>query len=76
MEYRRLGKTELQVSLLGFGGIPIQRVSAAAAAATIREGLERGINFIDTARAYTDSEEKIGKALAGIPRAPPFQQLR
>ena len=68
MEYRRLGKTELQVSLLGFGGIPIQRVSAAEAAATIREGLERGINFIDTARAYTDSEEKIGKALAGIPR--------
>ncbi|MEA4892509.1 MAG: aldo/keto reductase [Peptococcaceae bacterium] len=68
MEYRRLGKTELKVSFLGFGGIPVQRVSAEAAAATIRTGLELGVNFIDTARAYTDSEEKIGRALGGVPR--------
>ncbi|MDR1194470.1 MAG: aldo/keto reductase [Peptococcaceae bacterium] len=68
MKYNILGKTGLRVSRLGFGGIPIQRVPAAEAAATIRRCLELGVNFIDTARAYTDSEEKIGQALAGVPR--------
>lgn len=63
MEYRQLGKTGLKVSLMGFGGIPIQRVSSAAAEEIIAVALEKGINFIDTARAYTDSESKIGLAL-------------
>jgi len=63
MEYRELGRTGLKVSKMGFGGIPIQRVSAAEAERIIHATLEQGINFIDTARAYTDSESKIGQAI-------------
>lgn len=61
---RQLGKTGLQVFPIGFGGIPIQRHETKKAAEVVREALNKGINFIDTARAYSDSEEKIGKALA------------
>lgn len=70
MQYRILGKTGLKVSEIGFGGIPIQRTSMSEAEKVILKSLERGINFLDTARAYTDSEEKIGHTLAGsdIPR--------
>lgn len=68
MKYTTLGKTGLNVSFLGFGGIPIQRVSRQEAATTVRHCLDQGICFIDTARAYTDSEEKIGEALKGLPR--------
>lgn len=65
MEYRELGKTGLKVSLMGFGGIPLQRVSPVEAEKIVVTALEKGINFIDTARAYTDSESKIGLALKG-----------
>ncbi|MFC1984354.1 aldo/keto reductase [Chloroflexota bacterium] len=65
MEKIRLGRTNLMVSKLGFGGIPIQRISEDEAVAVIRKYLDHGVNFIDTANAYTDSEEKIGKAIAG-----------
>lgn len=65
MIYRRLGKTELKVSLIGFGGIPIQRVSMEESARVIHRAEELGINFIDTARGYTVSEEYIGYALKG-----------
>ena len=68
MRYTTLGRTGLKVSALGFGGIPIQRAGWAEALSTVRNCLDRGITFFDTARAYTDSEEKIGAALAGIPR--------
>ncbi|NLI70529.1 MAG: 4Fe-4S binding protein [Firmicutes bacterium] len=70
MQYRILGKTGLKVSEIGFGGIPIQRATMSEAKKVILKSLDRGINFLDTARAYTDSEEKIGAALAGsgIPR--------
>ena len=61
----RLGRTEMMVSRLGFGGIPIQRVSEDEAVAVVRRCLELGINFIDTANAYTTSEERIGKAISG-----------
>jgi predicted aldo/keto reductase-like oxidoreductase len=64
MERRTLGKTDLEVSVVGFGGIPIQGLSFAEAQRVLLRALERGINFIDTARAYTDSEEKIGAALS------------
>ncbi|MFW6061708.1 MAG: aldo/keto reductase [Planctomycetota bacterium] len=60
-----LGKTGLEVSAVGFGGIPIQRVSEAEAVATIHRTIELGVNFIDTAAGYGDSEAKIGKAIAG-----------
>ena len=63
MEYRVLGKTGLKVSVIGFGGIPIQRVPEEEATSIINRALDLGINFIDTARGYTDSEAKLGAAL-------------
>ncbi len=63
VEMRRLGRTSLEVSLIGFGGIPIMRVSRDVATQAIIRALELGINFIDTARGYGDSEAKIGAAL-------------
>lgn len=65
MEKRRLGKTELIVNVVGFGGIPIQRLAEGEAVNLVREAVEQGVNFIDSARGYTTSEEWIGKALAG-----------
>jgi len=65
MQYRVLGKTGLKVSVIGFGGIPIQRTSFEEARDSILKAEALGINFIDTARAYTVSEEYIGKALEG-----------
>ena len=66
MEYRILGKTGLKISRLGFGGIPIQRVDAEKTKELVHMAREKGINFIDTARAYTVSEEYLGYALEGI----------
>jgi len=66
MEYRVLGKTGLKVSRLGFGGIPIQRVDAAATRKLMLAMAEAGVNYIDTARGYTVSEEYLGEALEGI----------
>ena len=65
MEKVRSGKTGMMVSKLGFGGIPIQRVSEEEAPAVVKRCLELGINFIDTANAYANSEERIGKAISG-----------
>ena len=66
MEYVTLGKTGLTISRLGFGGIPIQRVDVAATKTLITEMAAKGINYIDTARAYTVSEEFLGEALEGV----------
>lgn len=63
MKYIRLGKTELSVSRVGFGGIPIIRVSSEEATRCIHTAIDLGVNFIDTAADYKDSEEKIGKAI-------------
>ena len=65
MEKIRLGRTEMMVTQLGFGGIPIQRLSDDEAVAVVRRCLELGITFIDTANSYTNSEERIGKAITG-----------
>ena len=65
MQYRILGKTGLKVSVIGFGGIAIQRGSKEQAKGAIVKAEELGINFIDTARGYTVSEEYIGAALEG-----------
>ena len=62
---RRLGKTGLDVTVVGFGGIPIQVVSEPIAVAAVRRASDLGVNFFDTARGYTNSEQRIGKALAG-----------
>ena len=66
MEYRILGKTGLKISRMGFGGIPIQRIDAEGTKTLIHELRDAGVNFIDTARAYTVSEEYLGYALEGI----------
>jgi len=66
MEKVRLGSTGLLVTRTAFGALPIQRISHEAAAALLRKAYEAGINFFDTARAYSDSEEKIGLALAEV----------
>lgn len=63
MEKRRLGKTGFEVSIIGFGGIPIQQCTQNQATELIKTAIHQGINFIDTARGYTNSEELIGKAL-------------
>ncbi len=60
-----LGRTGLEVSAVGFGGIPIQRVSEADAAKAIHRALDLGVTFIDTAAGYSDSQRKIGAALEG-----------
>ncbi|MCX7903368.1 MAG: aldo/keto reductase [Caloramator sp.] len=65
MNYRRLGKTNLKVSEIGFGGIPIQRLRKEEALKVIHKAEDMGINFIDTARGYSCSEEHIGMALKG-----------
>ena len=66
MEYRILGKTGLKISRMGFGGIPIQRTDAPSTVELMRWLSERGVNYIDTARGYTVSEEYLGEALEGI----------
>lgn len=65
MEYRVLGKSGLKVSVIGFGGIPVQRVNSEGAKKSIVRAEELGVNFIDTARGYTISENYIGEALEG-----------
>ncbi len=62
MQTVRLGKTELTVSKNGFGALPIQRISKADAVYILQKAFYNGINYFDTARWYTDSEEKLGAA--------------
>jgi len=63
---RILGRTNLEVTNLGFGGIPIQQVSEEEAIKVVQRCYDLGINYYDTARAYTVSEERIGKALEDV----------
>lgn len=62
MNMVRLGKTEIQVSKNGFGALPIQRITKAEAVYLLQKAFYHGINYFDTARAYFDSEEKLGAA--------------
>ena len=64
MEKMILGRTGLEISRTGFGALPIQRVSFEEAGALLNRALDGGVTYIDTARAYTDSEEKIGRAIS------------
>ena len=66
MEYRILGKTGLEISRLGLGGIPIQKIDAQGTQALLRKLMSEGVNFIDTARGYTVSEEYLGFGLEGV----------
>ncbi|MBN1157726.1 aldo/keto reductase [Candidatus Woesearchaeota archaeon] len=63
MEFRELGRTGLRVSSIGFGGIPIQQVAVTQAKKILNHALDKGINFFDTARVYSDSENKFGCVL-------------
>ncbi len=60
MDYRRLGKTELEVSAISYGAIRLPNISEDEAAECLNLALDLGVNFIDTARGYRDSERKIG----------------
>ena len=66
MEMVRLGKTEIMVPKNGFGALPVQRVSLEDGVKLLRNAYEGGFRFFDTARAYSDSEEKLGEALADV----------
>lgn len=66
MQKRRLGRTNLEVSVIGFGGIPIIQASVEKACEMIKRAYDLGINYFDTARAYGNSEEKLGLALEDI----------
>lgn len=66
VQHMRLGRTEILASRTAFGALPIQRVSRDEAAALLSTAFEAGINFFDTARYYTDSEEKMGYALTDV----------
>lgn len=57
-----LGRTGIEVEKNGFGALPIQRIALDAAASLLQKAYEGGIRYFDTARSYTDSEEKIGAA--------------
>ena len=66
METTTLGKTGLRISRMGFGGIPIQKVDAKATRALMERLVQEGVNYIDTARGYTVSEQYLGEALEGL----------
>ena len=68
MEKVKLGKTGLVVTRLGWGGIPIQRVGEDEAVSVIRAVIGMGVDLLDTARAYTNSEHRVGLALEGVDR--------
>lgn len=61
-----LGKTGINVNKNGFGALPIQRVDFETADKILKKAYDNGINFYDTARFYTDSEEKIGHSLSSV----------
>ena len=61
-----LGRTGITVNKNGFGALPIQRISKEDAAHLLQKAYDAGIRFFDTARAYSDSEEKIGYAFADL----------
>ena len=65
MQKVTLGRSGLVVPRNGFGALPIQRISHEAAIRLIRRALDGGMYYFDTARFYTDSEEKLGMALEG-----------
>lgn len=64
MQKVKLGRTNLEVNKDAFGALPLQRASMDEAIKILRKALDGGLNFFDTARGYSDSEEKIGAALS------------
>ena len=65
MQTLRLGKTELTVTRLALGGVQLARMSTHEAERVVQTALDLGVNFLETARGYWDSEEKMGRAIKG-----------
>ena len=67
MQMRRLGRTGLQVSAIGCGGIPIFRAEKPEAVKVLRHAMDMGVNYFDTARGYANggSEERLAQAIKG-----------
>ena len=61
-----LGATGITVNKNGFGALPMQRVSMEEAVRLVHKAYDGGVRFFDTARAYSDSEEKLGAAIEGM----------
>ena len=61
-----LGRTGITVEKNSFGALPIQRISKAEAVKLLQKAYDNGVTYYDTARWYTDSEEKLGEAFDGI----------
>lgn len=66
MEKVTLGRTGITVNRNGFGALPIQRVSKEEATVILKKAYDKGIRFFDSARWYSDSEEKLGEALSDV----------
>ena len=66
MEKVTLGRTGITVNKNGFGALPVQRVGLDEAKVILCKAYDHGVQFFDTARAYSDSEEKIGYALSDV----------
>ena len=66
MQRIKLGNTGMEIEKNGFGALPIQRDTTEVAVKLLRRAYEGGMNYFDTARAYTDSEEKVGIAFKGM----------
>ena len=66
MEKVTLGRTGITVNRNGFGALPIQRVTGEDAITILRKAYDQGIRFFDSARWYSDSEEKLGNALSDV----------
>ena len=66
MEKVTLGRTGIIVNRNGFGALPIQRVTGEDATTILRKAYAQGIRFFDSARWYSDSEEKLGNALSDV----------
>jgi len=66
LEKRKLGRTGLEVSVIGFGGGSLGYLTVEEAEKLVRGGFELGVNYFDTSRVYWDSEEKIGRALEDV----------
>ncbi|MCL2122407.1 MAG: aldo/keto reductase [Clostridiales bacterium] len=66
MKMLQFGQTGLMASVIGFGAIPIQRISFEASTRILQKAYDAGVNFYDTARGYSNSEERIGLALGKV----------
>ncbi|MEN6584336.1 MAG: aldo/keto reductase [Armatimonadota bacterium] len=66
MEYRRFGKTGLDVSIIGFGGIVVMSATQEDANRAVAMAIDRGVNYFDVAPGYGDAEERLGPALDGL----------